>query len=285
MGALVLAVVCSVSIQAVMRLGTKGEKPRYSLLAVNYLVCVLSALVLSFGDRPGEAAPGAGAWALGLGGVTGCLYLVSFLAMQYNILHNGVTLSGIFAKLGVIVPTVLGFLVFGEPVRPARLAGIAVTALSVAVFAGAGETAGQGKTAGAGGIGALLFLLAANGMADGMSKFYSAFGDEALSGRYLVFVFLTALILCAALCLYQKERPGKRDALFGLLLGIPNVLCSRFLLMALQSVPATVAYPLFSCGTVLLTALCGRFFFGEKLNRRQAAALGLVLPAVILLNL
>ena len=281
---LILAGLSSAFIHVAMRLGTGGNRPRYSLLAVNYAVCTLSALLFSLGDRGAEAAPGAAGTALLLGGITGVLFLCSFLMLQYNILKNGLTLSGVFSKLGVVVPTVLGFLLFGEQAGPARIAGIAVTAAAVALFAGGKESAAR-TAAGAGGIGALLLLLFANGMADGMSKFYSAYGDEALSGRYLVYVFSTALVLCVLLCAAKKERPVKRDVLFGLLLGIPNVLCSRFLLLALSHVPASAAYPLFSCGTVLLTALFGRVCFGERLSGRQGIALAMVIPAVVLLNL
>ena len=281
---LILAGLSSAFISVAMRLGTGGDRPRYSLLAVNYAVCTLSALLISLVDRGAEAAPGAAGTALLLGGITGVLFLCAFLMLQYNILKNGLTLTGVFSKLGVVVPTILGFVLFGEKAGPARIAGVAVTAAAVALFAGGKERAAR-NSAGVGGIGALLALLFANGMADGMSKFYTAYGDEALSGRYLVYVFSTALALCVLLCAVKKERPVKRDLLFGLLLGIPNVLCSRFLLLALSYVPASAAYPLFSCGTVLLTAFFGRVFFAERLTRRQAIALALVLTAVLLLNL
>ena len=83
---------------------------------------------------------------------------------------------------------------------------------------------------------------------------------------------------------YQALSSEGRDWLFGVLLGVPNYFSSRFLLQALGTVPASVAYPVFSCGTILLTALVGRLAFGERPGRRQLAALAVVLVALVLLN-
>ena len=92
-------------------------------------------------------------------------------------------------------------------------------------------------------------------------------------------------LLCAGLCVREGQRPRGRDWLFGALLGVPNYFSSRFLLRALGTVPASVAYPVFSCGTILLTALVGRLAFGERPGRRQLAALAVVLAALVLLNM
>ena len=98
--------------------------------------------------------------------------------------------------------------------------------------------------------------------------------------------FFTGLLaaLCAGLCAAQPQRPRGKDWLFGLMLGVPNYFSSWFLLLALSQVPASAAFPVFSCGTLLLTALVGRLAFGEKIDRRQGVALGMVAAALALLN-
>ena len=274
---LMLAMLCSTLVSVVMRVGSGGDQPRKPMLAVNYLVCFIVSL--PFIDR--HAATGGMGFAAGLGGVGGILYLGAFLLLQRSVRENGVTLSSAFMKLGVVVPTILGFTLFQEEAGPLRVAGIALTVAAILALAGDPRSLLPRLD----GVGCLVLLLLAGGMADGLSKFYNAYGNPALEGHFLCFVFGFALILCAALCVRLRQRPTARDLLFGLALGLPNYFSSRFLLRSLSAVPASIAYPVFSCGTILLAALSGRLLFREKNSARQWAALGLVLVALVLLNL
>ena len=273
---LALAILCSALVSVLMRLGSGGETARRPLLAVNYLTCTAVSLAFLRGGLA-PAAEGL-AFALGLGLAGGGLYLGAFLLLQRNVRQNGVTLSSAFMKLGVIVPTALGFLAFGERPGAARILGILLTLAAIALLAGDGGERRGGK------LPSLILLMLCGGMADGLSKVYEAYGNPALGGHFLCFVFAFALALCAGLCLAQRQRPARRDWLFGVLLGVPNYFSSWFLLRALSSVPASLAYPVFSCGAILLTALIGRLLFHERPGRRQWAAVGVVLCALVLLN-
>lgn len=73
--------------------------------------------------------------------------------------------------------------------------------------------------------------------------------------------------------------------MFGMLLGIPNYLTARFLLLALNSVKAVVVYPTYSVGSILLVMVFGLFLFKEKLTKKQFLAIGLILFALVLLNI
>lgn len=273
---LCLAILSSALVAVLMRLGSGGDTARKPLLAVNYLTCAaVSVTFLRGGFIPrGEGA----AFALALGLLGGALYLGALLLLQRNVRENGVTLSSAFMKLGVIVPTALGLTLFREPLNPARVGGILLTLAAIALLsAEEGERHGRKLTG-------LVLLMLCGGMADGLSKFYEAWGNPAMQGHFLCFVFSFAMLLCAGLCAWEGQRPTVRDWLFGVLLGVPNYFSSRFLLLALDSVPASVAYPVFSCGTILLTALIGRLAFGERPGSRQFAAIALVLLALVLLN-
>ena len=68
------------------------------------------------------------------------------------------------------------------------------------------------------------------------------------------------------LMLHRKERIGIKEMLFGIGVGIPNFFASRFLLIALNSVPAIIAYPTRGVGSILVVSIAGIFLFKEKLN-------------------
>lgn len=72
--------------------------------------------------------------------------------------------------------------------------------------------------------------------------------------------------------------------MYGCLVGIPNYGSVFFLLKALTSLPAVLVYPTYSAGTIFAISLIGVTTFGERPRKRQWAALGMILVALVLLN-
>ena len=85
--------------------------------------------------------------------------------------------------------------------------------------------------------------------------------------------------------LYNKEKIGLIDVIYGICVGVPNFFASRFMLQALSELPAVVVYPIRGVGGIVLIALVGVLFFKEKLKKHQWLAMVVVLAAVALLNL
>jgi len=274
---LMLAMVSSMLISVVMRLGEKYSRGGTGMLAVNYVMCCGLSLAFSGSVQLFPEAEGLGK-VLALGGINGLMYLAGFVMLQWNTSKNGVVLSATFMKLGVLVPTVLAILAFGETPSPAQIAGILAAVAAILLIQGGGrqETASP--------LG-LIVLLAAGGAGDAMSKVYEEVGPAALKNQFLLYTFMSALILCTILCIVRKQPLGWREALFGLLIGVPNYFSARFLLLSLSQVPAVVVYPSFSVGTIVLVTLAGVLLFKEKLSRRKLTALGVILLSLALLNL
>ena len=274
---LILAMISSMLVSVVMRLSEKQGATGTWKLAVNYVMCAAMALMFSGSPQLFPAAEGLPT-ALLLGGVTGVLYLLGFVLLQWNTRRNGVVLPATFMKLGVIVPTLMSILFFGEAPKPLQILGILLALAAIVLIQGRSREE-TGSLLG------LIALLLSGGTADAMSKIFEEMGLTALKDQFLLYTFGTALILCVALCLVRKQRPAWRDALWGLALGVPNYFSARFLLLALGDLPAVVVYPSFSVGTIVLVTAVGLLCFGERLSRRKWAALGVIVAALVLLNI
>ena len=85
--------------------------------------------------------------------------------------------------------------------------------------------------------------------------------------------------------LVKKQRFGKWEIFFGVLIGIPNFFSSKFLLGALSRLPAVVVFPSFSVATMLIVTLTGVVVFKERLSRNQWFALAAIIAALVLLNI
>jgi len=198
---LVLAVLSSSLISVIMRLSADKVKGSLSMLAVNYVICMsLSAVYAGFDVLPVKAEGFSSA--LGLGVLGGVLFLAAFVLMQRNTMKNGVVLSSLYMKLGLLVPMVLSVAAFGEMPAAVQIVGFCL-AVGAIVLMNASKGLRGGLQAD------LLLLLLVGGGADAMAKLYEEFGPAELNGQYLFYVFAVALVLCGALVMVKKEKPGK----------------------------------------------------------------------------
>lgn len=275
---LILAILFSAMISVVMRISEKYISNDMSMLSMNYVTCSVLAAVYA---GPANLLPqmeGLGI-ALWLGVLSGVLYLGSFLLLHWNISKNGVVLPPTFMRLGVLVPITMSIVLFRELPGVSQIIGYvgALTAIALIHFDN-----GSGKAANRWG---LIALLLGGGLTDAMAKVYEQLGAPALKDQYLFCTFVTALLLCVILILVKKQRLGRMEVLFGILIGIPNYISSRFLLLSLSHIPAVVAYPTYSVGAIVVVSTVGLLFFKEKFSRRRTLAMALILVSLVLLNL
>ena len=276
---LLLAILSSTLISVIMRLSSGKVTASNTMLAANYAVCLMLAGI--YGDfqvLPGGQS-GFGAM-VAMGAVNGALYLLGFVLLQVSVQKNGVVLSAVFMKLGLLVPILLSLVVFQEIPSALQAAGfiLAVGAIVLINYEKNAVSQGTGKWM-------LILLLLAGGGGDAMAKVFAMFGAKPLEETFLVYTFLSALVLCLILVLYKKERLQPLALVYGVIVGIPNFFSARFLLKAVSVLPAVVVYPTFSVGTMLLVTLAGVLVFRERLRKKQWVALTVILAALILLNI
>ena len=277
---LILAIACSSMVQIIMRLSTDRITNNMSLLAMNYVVCTfIAACYTGFGNLFPAAAPGLGT-ALGIGAAQGLLYLLAFIWLQMNNRRNGIVLSASFMKLGLLVPMAVSVFLFGEQPGTLHILGFALAIASIILinYEPRGTAQASFKLG-------LVSLLIIGGLGDVMAKLYQEWGSADLSAQFLFYTFAAALILSIGLLVWKKERPGKMELLFGTLVSIPNYFSSKFLLKALDQLDAVIVYPCYNVATICLATLAGLWIFHERLKRRQWIAIGIIIAALILLNL
>lgn len=275
---LVFAILSSSAISIIMRISSDKVSGNLSMLAVNYLTCAILGAAYTGFDLAVPETPGS-SLTVGLGILNGILYLASFVLFQINTHKNGVVLSAIFMRLGLLIPIVVSVLFFHEIPTWLQIAGFCIAIGAIVLINLKKESSGKGFHVG------LIALLFMGGSADAMSKIFETLGTASLSDLFLFYTFAVAFVLCVGLVIGKKERPGFRELLFGVLIGIPNFFSSKFLLGALATLPAVVVYPSFSVATMLIVTLTGVVVFRERLKKFQWLAVGAIIVALILLNI
>lgn len=275
---LCLAILSSCAIALLMRVSADRVTGRLSMLGANYLICSLLGAAYAGFDLVCPNVPGFAA-TVALGVVGGVLFLASFVLFQWNTGRNGIVLSSVFMKLGLLVPMTLSVLFFHELPTWTQITGFCIALIAIVLINAKKENSANRFRW------ELLVLLLIGGGADAMTKVFEVLGSSTLSNQFLFYIFVVALVLCAVLVIFKKERPGIRELLFGAAIGIPNFFSSKFLLRSLADLPAVVVYPTFSIATILITTLVGVCFFKERLRLTQWVALAIILAALVLLNI
>ena len=276
---LLLSILCSSAMSIVMRVSKGRVKSGISMLAANYFACMLTALCFMGPSRIFVSGEGMG-HTFQLGMLNGVFYVSALVSNRYSISRIGMVLPSVFSRMGgLLVPLAFSMLMFGEVPDAFQVVGAMLAIAGILLM---NLHSGSGK---AGCTAPLIVLLFAEGMASAMAKIYGETGSAALSDHFLFFTFGSAFLLCLVLLLARHERPGRWEMLFGVLMGVPNFLATRFVLWALEALPSFIVYPSRSVGTISVVALVGVLAFGEKLRRRQVAALAVIFVALVLLNI
>ena len=296
-----------------MRLSEGKAKNNISMLSVNYIICMILSIVYTGIENLFQTGEGVGI-AIGLGSINGFFYIVSLVLFQNSVKKNGVVLSSIFMKLGIMMPLVISIILFKEMPTIIQIIGFAIALVAIVLInlkegsedaslrnvecslknventikrkkynVGVGEAEKKTTKKNSSKVGLILVLLGC-GTADGMSKIYQEFGTDRFEELFLVFTFVIAFVLSIILVKMKQQRFTKNELIYGAMLGIPNYYSARFLLKALGEIPAVVAYPTFSIGTIAVITLTGIIVFKEKITKRQMIAIGLIAIAVVLLN-
>ncbi len=281
---LILAILSSTLISLAMKLADRYITNTMVMFLTNYCICScisLFYLVTSDAFSAGIVTKGL-SFAAVFGAFNGVFYLLSLIMYKKSINENGMVITAIFMKLGVLIPTIMAVVVFKESISIQQIIGIAV-AIFASMYINSGNSDSKDDT---GHISVLLLvaIIVINGFIDSASNIYDKVGVRDLKDVFLLFTFFTAFVVSSTIAIKNKKGVSKYDVLFGILVGIPNYFSTRFMLLALATVPAVIAYPVYNVSTIITVSAIGWVVFKEKLSYRRVIGIALILLALALIN-
>lgn len=276
---LLLAILSSAMVSICMRLSEKHIKNEMGMFMANYAICILLSF-LFMNRQINYLADSSAVPMISLGIVSGILYLFSFIFLKFNMKHNGIVMASTFMKLGVLIPTIMAVLVFRETPKWTQIIGICLSIIAIVIIHFEKDALQESNKKIW-----LLLLLVLSGFTDSMANIYEQVGSADVKDGYLFVTFLTAFLLAMFFAVRGKTKVSRNDLFFGMLIGIPNYFSARFLLLALGSVDAVLAYPMYSVATMITITLVGIFAFHEAVSKKKICALGLIVVALCLLNI
>lgn len=300
---LILAIVCSASIALIFKYTENANTNRYLITSSNYFIAFVVSLgmiifkglfknitfdpsffnefstVLKNNDTLLSHSSSI-VWGLIVGAGAGFFFFLSFIYYQKSVKENGVGISGTIAKLGILIPMLFSIVIWNELPTLMQVIGIALSLVSIVIVnlsSNSLEKLDIKPTI------ILLFLF--GGLAEFSNKIFQKYALIDYKDVFLFAVFFVAFLLSVFYTIRSKGNITLKDILTGFGVGIPNLFSSFFLILALTTINTSVAFPIYSAGSIVLINIGGLLIFKEKIAKKNQVAIILTVVALVLINL
>ncbi len=248
----------------------------FAYLAVSMAFSALAGLAVLLFEKDilaGVAGLPATGWLIAV--ATGITLAVSIFCSQMAMKGSSIVLGKLFGAAGLLIPTVCGIFLYGQPVSPGQWLGIAFLFFSAWLLAASSQTT-NGRLTG----GTLLLLtgsMVANGCTMLLQTMYKTYVPQGSVSLYsfLQFAIPSVCLFAASALQCAREKlpmPRLSRPLLGYCaLGAVAVLgVSQLSTVASAFVPVGVLFPISDGGSTVISALVAAIVFKEKLTIKSA---------------
>ncbi|SFC33614.1 Multidrug transporter EmrE [Alkalibacterium subtropicum] len=300
---LFLAILCSASIALIFKYTENTDTNRYVITSANYFIAFVTSLImiiyrrlldgvvrelpfiddvaLFIGNDQHILSPYSSIiWGILIGAVAGVFFFLSFVYYQKSVRDNGVGISGTVAKLGILIPMIFSIIIWREFPTSVQWIGIILSLVSIVVINLSKKSV---KTFDFKPTVLLLFIF--GGMAEFSNKIYQKYALNDYKDFFLFTIFFVAFLISVSYTVNKKAKVKLSDILTGFAVGIPNLFSSYFLILSLDTLKTSVAFPIYSAGSIVLINIGGLLIYREKIARKNQLAIVMTIIALILINI
>ena len=287
---LLLAIMCGTINHLMMKAFQRRQIDVLSAISVNYLICVIIGFASSIEKITTISLSGQTWFYYSI--FQGILFIGTFFLMFVATQKNGIAIAALSTRLAVVIPTIAAFFLYGDSFHMLKIMGI--TFALFALFLSSFEKNLFGKNTAPGQkwvrfFPLCLFLVAGAHMS--LAKYVQEFHlDGDVYHTYLMastaFAFLTSAVVLGYKMIFQNMRPGLKDGVAGIILGINNYGALYFLIRTIgqKGWESSVVFPTLSVAVVMLSFAGGYAIFKESVTQRKMLALGMGIVGIVLIN-
>lgn len=219
------------------------------------------------------------------------LFAISYVAATVfaflSIKEGSLSLSSLIIQYSLIVPTVFGFAMWGEPFTAGVAIGIALLVVSLALINYNGKTENKTVTP------KWLFFVAiaflGNGICSTVQKAHQMSSGGLYKNEFMILALAISFTATAVIAIVTERADMKRNIKHGVLTysacGIANGLVNFLVLILSVRMDASVMFPLISAGGIVATYLVSLFVYKEKMTTQQTIGMFVGIASIIALNL
>tara|TARA_B110000037_G_scaffold105356_1_gene122542 strand:- start:6182 stop:7054 length:873 start_codon:yes stop_codon:yes gene_type:complete len=219
--------------------------------------------------------------------IVGVLFVITFNLYAFTAQKIGITLSTIANKMSMIIPILIGLILFKEEVTMIKVIGIFL-ALGAIIFSSKEDK--KSKKLSQVNMLILSLLFIGQGLADGILNW--AQKNILNSDNMNLFFTLTFLSagLAGGLYIFYKIKTSnfkmnKKSILWGITLGIPNYLTLLYFIKSLKNdlFSSYQVFPIVNIGVIVLCTILSVILFKEKVSFYKWIGVGFGILAISLI--
>jgi len=195
----------------------------------------------------------------------------------------GVAVTAISSRMSVVIPVILGFILFGDSCNLIKISGILIALIAFYLtFKKKEKISFQKKYF----ILPLLLFLAV-GANDSLMKFTEHFYIEGDFVLFLATAFFFALIFGLFVLGFKikKQKFAIKNVIAGIIIGLLNWWSTLYFLKGLDVFEVSVFIPIYNVSVVALSAIVGFFIFKEKLRLLNWIGILMAIGAITMISL
>lgn len=278
---LLMTIFSSTAIALILKYNESRAGNRWALLSGNYLTAlVLLAIQIILHNESVPYSESLVGWA----GIVSLGFVAGFYIFSKAVSLAGAALASVSARISLFFPVILSAVFFHEFPNLPQFTGLLLALITVLFFSRSIESphpvVPQTRSWL---ILVVLFLLI--GFNDFSLKLFRELRLPSEKEFFLFLVFSFSFLWSVNIAIRKNQLNDRRAFITGLVLGIPNLASSWFMLAALDQLPALIVFPVINAGVIILTAVLSALIWREHLNHYGKLALLTGIFTVILLSL
>ena len=250
--------------------------------AINYIVAAAAILpvFLMFNPRPISIG------AVWTGGSMGAIYFIAFFFAFYSIKKVGASSTTVVSVLSILLPIGFTAVYWNESPNLIQTVGIGLALLALTLIgAQTNRSFDEHKTVPAWVVPTVLFVFfLLCGCSRLSQEAFKHVSHPSHRSAFILSAFAIAAIPSVVVLIRGRRVPRLTELVFGVLMGLSNILQTYFILMALHHFAGFIVFPVTSAGSIVLTTLVATGLMGEQLNRRTYLGITVSVVALFLLN-
>lgn len=219
--------------------------------------------------------------------IVGGLFVLTFNLYAYSAQKIGITLSTISNKMSMIIPILIGLILFKEEITFFKILGIFL-ALGAIVFSSKDDK--NGKKLSQINIGILFLLFIGQGLADGILNWAqrNILNSENMN-LFFTLTFLSAGFAGGLYSLFKLTtsniKMDKKNIYWGITLGVPNYLTLLYFIKSLKNelFSSYQVFPIVNIGVIVMCTILSVIIFQEKVSIFKWIGIGFGILAISLI--
>jgi drug/metabolite transporter (DMT)-like permease len=219
--------------------------------------------------------------------ILGFVFISTFYATTITSQRNGLSVASVASKMSVIIPIILGVILYNETLGMIKILGILLALIAV-YFTSKKET---GEIQQASNLLFPILVFIGAGTIDSSLKYLQTFHVPSnqiglFSSVTFFCAFSVGILILVFLSLNGKIKFAGRNILGGIALGLPNFFSLYYLVKMLEAkaFESATLFTIHNIAIVLVSTFVGILFFKEKISMRNAIGIGLALFALFLVT-